>query len=53
MHVNRSIRVLRDDGLIVLKQRWMHVPDPERLAALCDFKPDYLHLAPARAMVMR
>ena len=53
VHVNRSIRVLRDDGLIVLKQRWMHVPDPERLAALCDFKPDYLHLAPARAMVMR
>jgi CRP-like cAMP-binding protein len=45
VHANRSLRVLRDDGLILLERRRMSVPDPDRLAAACEFRPDYLHLA--------
>ncbi|MGH1570949.1 Crp/Fnr family transcriptional regulator [Methylobacterium sp. P31] len=44
VHVSRSIVVLRSNGLILLERRRMFVPDPERLAALCEFRPDYLHL---------
>ncbi|SDA17369.1 cAMP-binding domain of CRP or a regulatory subunit of cAMP-dependent protein kinases [Methylobacterium sp. UNC378MF] len=53
VHVNRSLRVLRENGLILLQQRRMHVPDAGRLAAFCDFTPDYLHLGYNSAEVRR
>lgn len=53
VHANRSLRLLRDNGLILLERRRMCVPDPERLAAFCEFRPDYLHLVPAPCEQMR
>lgn len=32
IHVNRTLRQLRESGLIVLKSRRLHIPDPEALA---------------------
>ncbi|MCJ2090796.1 Crp/Fnr family transcriptional regulator [Methylobacterium sp. E-005] len=49
VHVNRSLKTLRDEGLILLQQRRMLVPDAERLAAFCAFTPDYLHFTYASA----
>lgn len=49
VHVNRSLKTLRDEGLILLRQRWMLVPNAERLAGFCAFTPDYLHLSYASA----
>lgn len=48
VHVNRMVKELRTAGLIVLARRRMTVLDAERLAASCDFRPEYLHLAPGR-----
>lgn len=45
VHANRSLMALRADGLIDLTTRVMVVPDLARLAAYCDFRPDYLHLS--------
>ena len=44
VHVNRTFRKLRGDSLIALHKRRMNIPDVARLAASCDFRPDYLHL---------
>ena len=53
VHANRSLRLLRDNGLIVLERRRMQVPDPDHLAAFCEFRPDYLHLAHAPSEPVR
>lgn len=44
VHVNRTLRAMREAGLIVLQKRQLYIPDVERLKAFCDFDPDYLHL---------
>lgn len=44
VHVNRVIQRMRDDGLIEMKGRKLHVPDIERLMAVSDFDSNYLHL---------
>lgn len=44
VHVNRTFRKLRGDGLVSLHKRRMTIPDVARLATSCDFQPDYLHL---------
>ena len=44
VHVNRTLQSMRADGLIVLRQRRLIVPDRERLAAAGSFDPGYLHL---------
>lgn len=44
VHVNRSLKELRNAGLATLKRRRLVVHDPDRLAAFCDFDPGYLHL---------
>ncbi len=44
IHVNRTLRQLRRDGLIELSRRKLTVPDPERLRSVASFNPDYLHL---------
>jgi len=45
VHVNRVIRQLRDEGLIAWRGAFLKVLDPQGLAALADFDPNYLHLA--------
>ncbi|MGH1574377.1 Crp/Fnr family transcriptional regulator [Methylobacterium sp. P31] len=41
VHVNRSLKALRDAGLIVPKHHVMRVPSIERLEEFCGFRPDY------------
>ncbi|MCJ2023614.1 Crp/Fnr family transcriptional regulator [Methylobacterium sp. J-067] len=45
VHVNRTLQLLRDSGLIVLRKRRLLIPDVARLKAYCDFNPDYLHFS--------
>lgn len=44
VHVNRTLKFLRETELIVLQKRRIHIPDVGRLKAFCDFNPDYLHI---------
>lgn len=53
VHVNRSLRLLREEGLVVLERRRVVLPNPERLAAFCEFKPHYLHLSPTSKKPVR
>jgi CRP-like cAMP-binding protein len=42
--VNRALQRLRGDGLITLGRQRLTIHDPERLAAISGFEPNYLHL---------
>jgi hypothetical protein len=44
VHVNRTIRRLRDDHLIQLADRRARVNDVQALARIGEFRPDYLYL---------
>jgi CRP-like cAMP-binding protein len=44
VHVNRTMKVLRDSGLIDWRGRRLTVNNFEALAEMADFKPRYLHL---------
>jgi CRP-like cAMP-binding protein len=44
VHVNRALRNLRTQGLIVRRARTVQIPDWERLAAFASFDPTYLSL---------
>jgi CRP-like cAMP-binding protein len=44
VHVNRTIRSLETDGLIVRKGRNISFPDWERMQDVADFNKRYLHL---------
>ena len=44
VHVNRSLQHLRQDGLIILKDGLLTVPDVVRLKEYAGFNPNYLHL---------
>lgn len=46
VHVNRTIRTLREDGLVEFGKRTVKIIDFPRLALLGDFDPRYLHLRP-------
>ncbi|MBE7180954.1 MAG: Crp/Fnr family transcriptional regulator [Terriglobus roseus] len=46
VHVNRTLRDLREAGLVVLRNRRLSIPDAARLKAYCGFDPTYLHLQP-------
>ncbi|KAB1080595.1 Crp/Fnr family transcriptional regulator [Methylobacterium soli] len=48
VHVNRTIRELRELGLVALKHRTVTILDVERLKAYCGFNPNYLHLRNTR-----
>ena len=48
VHVNRTLRELRELGLISLKGRLLKILDLERLKAYCRFEPNYLHLKNTR-----
>jgi len=45
VHVNRTLQELRSRRLIVWEGRTVTMLDPEELARIADFKPDYLHLS--------
>jgi CRP-like cAMP-binding protein len=44
VHINRVLQQLREDGLIVLKDRRLTVTNVERLMIFAQFNPNYLHL---------
>ena len=44
VHINRTLRQLREDGLIDVNRREMTVLDPDRLRQISGFNPNYLHL---------
>ena len=43
VHVNRMFRRLREEGLVVVRNRHLTVMDPARLIAVSEFDPAYLH----------
>lgn len=45
VHVNRMLKVLRDEGAIARAGRQVRITDWERLRAIADFDPHYLHAA--------
>lgn len=44
VHVNRTLQMLRETGMVELKSGRLHVHDLDRLAKTADFDPQYLHL---------
>jgi DNA-binding Lrp family transcriptional regulator len=44
VHVNRSLKALEADGLIVREKRYIKIPDWGRLRDLSGFNELYLHL---------
>ena len=44
VHVNRTLRQLREEGLIELKSKMLTIPDPKRLKDVARFNANYLHL---------
>ena len=44
VHVNRSLKELRQKGLIELRNKRLKILDLPRLRALAEFRPNYLHL---------
>jgi CRP-like cAMP-binding protein len=44
VHVNRSLKELREAGLVTLRNERVSIPDFERLAQYSSFDPSYLHL---------
>ena len=45
VHVNRMLKVLRDEGAIARTGRQVRISDWDRLRAIADFDPAYLHAA--------
>jgi CRP-like cAMP-binding protein len=48
VHVNRTVRALREAGLVSVTGRRVRILDWPRLAAIGEFKPDYLQIDPVR-----
>ena len=46
VHVNRVLQELRGLGLVVLKERYVTLPDVAAIKAYAGFDPNYLHLHP-------
>lgn len=44
VHANRSLRALREAGLVTFRGNIVHVDDMARLQAYAGFTPNYLHL---------
>jgi CRP-like cAMP-binding protein len=54
VHVNRMVQKLKEDGIVAVHSRMIHVLDWERLKKVGDFDPDYLRIAkPAKDAVLR
>src|SRR4029077_12731736 len=50
VHVNKSLRRLREDGLITFRANEVRVHDWERLRSVSEFDPAYLQLRPEPAI---
>jgi len=46
VHVNRTLRRLRDDGLLRMKGDRVAIDDLDRLSRIAEFSPHYLSVAP-------
>jgi CRP-like cAMP-binding protein len=44
LHVNRTLKQMREEGLIEFNRRELKVLDPGRLREVASFNPNYLHL---------
>lgn len=44
VHVNRTLKSLADDGLIVRERRFIRIPNWEKMRAIAGFNETYLHL---------
>jgi CRP-like cAMP-binding protein len=44
VHINRVLQQLREDGLIILKNRHLIFPELSRIMEFAQFTPNYLHL---------
>jgi CRP-like cAMP-binding protein len=44
VHVNRTLKTLREQGLADVRRGRVTIIDPARLAALAEFNPEYLYL---------
>ena len=44
VHMNRSLKSLRESGLVFFKQSTVSIPDVRKLEAYADFDQSYLHL---------
>jgi CRP-like cAMP-binding protein len=49
VHVNRTLKALEAEGLIVRSKRSISFPDWKRLRHVGDFNQRYLHLEPQRS----
>ncbi|WP_167367896.1 Crp/Fnr family transcriptional regulator [Methylobacterium pseudosasicola] len=47
VHMNRVLKHLRDERLIVLENRRIRIPDVARLQTYCRFTPGYPHRTPS------
>ena len=45
VHVNRTLKILREQRLIVLRRGYLAIPDWQRLAEVAQFDDGYLALA--------
>lgn len=48
VHVNRTLRQLREDGVVVVRQQRTVITDMPALRSMAEFDPSYLHLRPRR-----
>lgn len=46
VHVNRTLKQLREEGAVEVSKQEVNVLDPERLRKIAGFNPNYLHLEP-------
>lgn len=53
VHVNRTLQLLRESGLVDLKNGRLYVHDFDQLAEIAEFDPQYLHLRPGRSSARR
>jgi CRP-like cAMP-binding protein len=44
VHVNRMLKLLRDDGIMTFRQNWVTIHDWDRLVEAAEFDNAYLHL---------
>jgi DNA-binding Lrp family transcriptional regulator len=49
VHVNRTLKALEAEGLIVRSKRSVSFPDWKKLRGAGDFNQRYLHLEPQRS----
>jgi hypothetical protein len=46
VHVNRTLKALKESGAVEIEGRIFRIPDWPRLAAIAEFDPEYLQIEP-------